>query len=95
MSQSTQWNLLNEVYLLSKSDVSSFSMTRDFQTGNFAAFKQFKIDSHFANFRQLKVDPNCSSLLTLGRSVILLTLGKTLGREKQSKPSPFDKKIKN
>ena len=28
-------------------------------------------------------------------TIILLTLGKTLDQEKQSKPSPFDKKFKN
>ena len=45
-------------------------MTRDFQSGNFANFEQFKIDSHFAEFGQVKIDPNCVSLLTLGRSQI-------------------------
>ena len=43
-------------------------MTRGFQTGNFADFEQFKVDSHFANFGLVQIDPNCSSLLTLGRS---------------------------
>ena len=70
-------------------------MTKDFQTGNFVNFEQFKIDSHFANFGQVETDPNFSSLPTLRRSVILMTLGKTLGAKKQSKPSPFDKKFKN
>ena len=40
---STQWKLLNEVNLLSKFDVSSFShdwIYIDFQTGHFADFKQ-------------------------------------------------------
>ena len=49
---STQWNPLNEVYLLSEFDVSSFSYDWryvDFQTGHFADFKQFKIDTHFLN----------------------------------------------
>ena len=49
-------------------------MAKDFQTGKFTNFEQFKIDSHFANFGQVQSDPNCSSLLTLG---------KTLGRKKQ------------
>ena len=31
LRQSTQWNLLNEVYLLSKFDDSSFSVTEDIQ----------------------------------------------------------------
>ena len=39
-------------------DVSSFSMTRDFQTDNFADFVLFKIYSHFADFQQVKIDPN-------------------------------------
>ena len=43
---------LNKVYLLSKFDVSSFFVTRDFQTGNFTDFEQFKIDSHFAKLEQ-------------------------------------------
>ena len=41
---------LNEVYQQSKFDVSSFSTTRNFQTGNFADFEQFKVDSHFSDF---------------------------------------------
>ena len=63
---STQWNLLNEVYLLSIFDVSSFSII-DFQTGHFANFEQFKIDSHFANFGKVNINPNCLFLLTLDR----------------------------
>ena len=35
LRQSIQWNNLNEVYLLSKVDISAVFMTRDFQTGNF------------------------------------------------------------
>ena len=44
------------VYLLSKFDVSCFSMTGDidFQTAHSAAFKQFKIDSHLVEFGQVK-----------------------------------------
>ena len=38
---------LNQVYPLSKFDVSSFSMARDFQTGNFADFEQVQIDANF------------------------------------------------
>ena len=63
---STQWNLLNEVYLLSIFDVSSFSII-DFQTGHFANFEQFKIDSHFANFGKVNINPNCLFLVTLDR----------------------------
>ena len=43
---------MNDVYLLSEFDVSSFSYDWryvDFQTGHFADFKQFKIDTHFLN----------------------------------------------
>ena len=35
LRQSIQWNNLNEVYPLSKVDISAVFMTRDFQTGNF------------------------------------------------------------
>ena len=49
---------MNEVYLLSKFDISGFSMAKDFQTGKFADFEQFKIDSHVANFGQVQGDPN-------------------------------------
>ena len=67
----------------------------DFQTGHFADFGHFKIDSHLVVFGQVKIDPTFSFLLTLGRSVILLSLGKMLGLKKQSKLSPFNKKCKN
>ena len=59
---------MNEVYLLSKFDVSSFSMTRDFQTGSFGDVEQFKIDNHSDDFGQVKIDHNCSFLPTLGMS---------------------------
>ena len=32
-------------------------MAKDFQTGKFADFEQFKIDSHFSNFRQVQRGP--------------------------------------
>ena len=35
LGQSIQYNNLNEVYPLSKVDISAVFMTRDFQTGNF------------------------------------------------------------
>ena len=38
------------------------------KTGKFADFEQFKNDSHFANFGKVQSGPNCSFLLTLGRS---------------------------
>ena len=65
---------MNKVYLLSKFDVSSFSWAKNFQTGNFADFEQFKIDTHFANFRQVQIDSNWLSLLSLGRSQIFYWL---------------------
>ena len=49
-------------------------MAKDFQTGKFADFEQFKIDSHFANFGQVQSDPSCSSLLTLDRSQLFYRL---------------------
>ena len=75
LRRSTQWNPLNVVYLLSKFDVSSFSMTEDIyiyiyiyiQTGNFAAFEHFKIDSYFTDLEEVKIGPACL-LLSLGRS---------------------------
>ena len=36
---------------------------RDFQTGNFANFEQFTIDSHFSDFGQVKIDPSWLYLL--------------------------------
>ena len=54
--------------------VSSFSWAKNFQTGNFADFEQFKIDTHFANFRQVQIDSNWLSLLSLGRSQIFYWL---------------------
>ena len=66
----TQWNPLDEVYLLPKFDAFSFSMTRDFQTGSFADFEQFKIDSHFA----VEIGSDFSSLLTLRRSQLFYWL---------------------
>ena len=96
---SNQWNLLNEVCLLSKFDISCFFVTGadiNFQIGYFADFEEFKIDSHFDYYGQVKIDPYSLFLPTLDRSQsFLLRLVKTLGCEKQSKPFPFDKKFKN
>ena len=39
-----------------------------FQTGHFADFEQFQIDSHLADFQQVKIDPTRFFLSTLGRS---------------------------
>ena len=64
-----------------------FSCCPNFQTVNFADFKQFKIVSYFADIGEVKIGLNC---LYLQVSVIIMTFG----REKQSKLSPFDKKKK-
>ena len=54
---STQWNTLKGVYLLSKFDVSSLSMTRDFQTGHFADLEQFKFDNNLLTLSKSKLIP--------------------------------------
>ena len=56
--------------LLSKFDASRFSMTVVVysQTGHFADFEKFKIDSHFADFGHVKIDFTYLFLLILGRS---------------------------
>ena len=56
--------------LLSKFDASGFSMTVVVysQTGHFADFEKFKIDSHFADFGHVKIDFTYLFLLILGRS---------------------------
>ena len=43
-------------------------MKKKKRTGKFADFEQFKNDSHFANFGKVQSGPDCSFLLTLGRS---------------------------
>ena len=71
LRRSTQWNPFNDVYLLSKFDVSSFSVNWryiDSQTSHFADVEQFKNDIHFANFGDVRIDPVCSLLLTLDMS---------------------------
>ena len=62
---------------------------------HFAVFEQSKVDIHFADFGQVKIDPTCSFFSFGQVTVVLLNLDNTLGRGKQSKPTPFDKKIKN
>ena len=72
-------------------------MTGDYRFPNcsYCYFKQFKIDSLFSDFGQLKIYPTPSYLLFWAGYSYFTVLGKTLGHEKQSKPSPFDKKFKN
>ena len=62
----------------------------NFQTRHFADFEQFKVDIYFTNFGKVKIHPIWSFLLTLDRSVILLSLGKTC-HENRFKPSSLDK----
>ena len=49
----------------------------------------------FAVFGQVTIDPNRSFYYFGQATDILLSLGKTLVREKLCKPSSFDKKFKN
>ena len=71
LSQSTQWNTFNDVCLLSKFNVSNFSVTGDidFQTGHVADFEQFKVENYFADLELVKIDSISSLLLTIGSSV--------------------------
>ena len=59
-------------------------MAKDFQTGKFVNFEQFKIDSHFANFGQVQSDPNCLPLLALGRSPLFYELWAICWAEKNN-----------
>ena len=46
---------MKEIYLLSKFDVSSLSMTRDFQTGNFATLSSSKLIAILLSFGKSKL----------------------------------------
>ena len=91
-------NLLNKVYLMSKFDVSSFFMARDIKIFKLVILLTLINSKLMVIFLTL-----CKSKLTLTvyssdfrqATVILLSLGKMLGCEKQSKLHPFDKKIRN
>ena len=84
---------MNEVYLLSKFDVSGFSMAKDFQTGKFAESEQFKIYNHFANFGEVQSDPNCSSLLTLGKLQLFYWAEKDVGLRKTTRHRIWPKSV--
>ena len=58
LRQSTQWNPLYQVYLLSKFDVSSFSMIRDYETGIFLASRSSKFIAIFLTLGKSKLTPN-------------------------------------
>ena len=56
------------------------------QTGHFADFEKFKIDSHFAGFGHVKID--LFVFTDFGQvTVILVSLGKKLDHKKQTEPS--------
>ena len=59
-------------------------MKKKKKTGKFADFEQFKNDSHFANFGKVQSGPNCSFLLTLGRSQLFYWLWARSWTEKNS-----------
>ena len=92
LRRSTPWNPSNDVFLLSKFDVSSFFVTEyiDFQICYFADFEQFKVDIYFPNFEQVKTDPVCALLLTLDRSQLFHWVW-VRHHKKQFKASQFDK----
>ena len=56
----------------------------DFQAGHFAAFEQFKIDSHFANFGQVKINPTCSTILLWEGHGYFTEFGQDIRPRKQS-----------
>ena len=60
-------------------------MAKDFQTGKFADFEQFKIYNHFANSGQGQSDPHFSSLLTLGKSQLFYWAEKDVGLRKTTR----------
>ena len=91
MRRSTQWNPFNDVYLLSKFDISSFPMTGDTEI-----FK-LVILLVSSSSKLSQVSQNCPysfCFTVFGQAtVILLSLGKTC-HKKQSKPSLFDKNLR-
>ena len=58
LKQRIQLNPFNEVYLITKFDVSSSNNLRyiNFQTGYLTDFEQFKVDSHSTDFGQIETD---------------------------------------
>ena len=68
----------------------------DVQTGHFAEFEQFIIDSHFFWLWESHDWPYSFIFTDFGQvTIILLSLGGTLDHEKYSKLSRFDKKFRN
>ena len=94
LRRNTLWNPFNDVYLLSKFDVSSFPVTGD--TKIFKLVILLPLSSSEMKFILITLGKSKLSLLVLlyyavtSVAVILLNLGKTC-REKQPKPSRFDK----
>ena len=92
LRRSTQWNPFNDVYLLSKFDVSNFFVTEDKQI--FKLVISLTLSSSKLVFILLTLGKPALTLIVpfyyVGQvTVILLGLGK-LCCEKQSKPSLFD-----
>ena len=94
LRQSTKRSPLNEAYLLSKFDVSSFSVTEDIQIFKLVILLLRAVQSWYS-FCWLWASQNWPYLFLFPKfgqvTAILLSLGKTLGRKKQSKPTLFDK----
>ena len=67
----------------------------DFQIDHFDDFEYFKIDSQFADFGRVKIGFSSYFYLLWAGHSCFTSLGKMLDCKKQSKPSPFDKKLKN
>ena len=61
-----------------------------FSNWSFCYFEEFKVDVYYANFGQVKTDYSLIFTNFGQVTLILLSLGKTC-REKQCKPSQFDK----
>ena len=91
LRRSTLWNSLNEVYLLCKLHISSFSMTKDIYIfSNWSFCLHWAVQNWYSfwwflgrqNWPYLFLFPDFGQ-------VSLLHLGKILGCKKQSKPTPF------
>ena len=60
-----EWGLPDAVYVI---ELLQNLRYIGFQTGHFADFEQFKVNSHFAEFGQVEIDPYCLYLPTLSKS---------------------------
>ena len=73
MRRSTQCNPFNDVYLLSKYDVSGFSMTGDIEISNWSFFWLWAFQSWYW-FCLLWASQNCPCLFYLDRSQLLYSV---------------------